>query len=95
MWGDLGPPDAIVERDFALAGEIDYMSMVDVAELSGTTYLADFYTRETDTDQWQHMGGVGAEGVDTNAIISFPRLRYVKVIITVTGDTFESGVVGY
>lgn len=41
------------------------------------------------------MGGIGAEAVDTNGMLSFTRSRYVKVIVTVTGGVFPSGVFGY
>lgn len=71
------------------------MLQVDVEELSGTSYQADVYTRESDTDGWWLIGGTGSTAVDSLAYFSFQRYRYVKVVVTTTGSDFESGVVAY
>lgn len=92
---DLSSGSYSVEHDFGGAEEVDCIMMVDAEELSDTTYQATFFTRETETDFWQDMGGVGSVAVDTNAIFSFKRFRFVKVDVTTTGSTpFESSVIG-
>lgn len=63
--------------------------------MASTSYQCDAYTRETEADGWQLMGGMGAEAADSNGMLSFVRSRYVKVIVTVTGGEFPSGVFGY
>lgn len=93
---DLSSGSYSVEHDFGEAGEVDCTMMVDAEELADTTYQATFFTRETETDFWQDMGGVGSVAVDTNAFFSFKRFRYVRVDAATTGSTpFESGVVGF
>lgn len=84
-----------VERDFGDTGLIDYRITIDVDELADTTYQADVYSRETVTDEWQLMGGMGAIAADTNGIFSFQRYRYLKLVVTVTGGEFPSGVFGH
>lgn len=69
--------------------------VVDVDELSGTSFRSDAYTRETETDSWALMGGVGSDAVDTRAQFNFKRFRYVRVIVTATGSAFAAGVTGY
>jgi hypothetical protein len=83
------------EIDFLVAGLVNYRIIIDVDELSATSYQADVYTRETDTDGWWLIGGIGAEAADTNGIFDVERYRYLKVIVTVTGGEFPSGVFGY
>jgi hypothetical protein len=79
-------------RDLGTAGQADCTVNVDVDEIASTSYRADFYTRETETDAWQLMGGLGSDAVDTNALFRFVRSRYVKTIVTITGDEISSGV---
>lgn len=92
---DLSSGTYSIERDFQIAGQVDFTVVVDVEELSSTSYQSDFYTRETESDSWQLMGGIGSDAVDTSAIFNFTRSRYVKIDVTTTGSDFESGVVGY
>ena len=72
------------------------MVVVDVEELARTSYLAQVYIKEAESDVWQLITGAGSDSVDTNALLSVQGVfRYVKVEVTTTGDVFESGVVGY
>lgn len=82
-------------RDFGVAEQVSYMVVIDVDELAATSYLANFYTRETESDSWGLMNTLSAEEADTNGYAAFVRSRYVKVEITITGGTFPSGVFGY
>lgn len=84
-----------IERDFGVPEQVETTCEVDVDELSGATYQADFYTRETETDNWQLMGGVGSNEVDTRGAFRFTRSRYVKAVVTTTGSDFPSGLVSY
>jgi hypothetical protein len=78
-----------------VAGVVPYQFTIDVDELAGTTYHAEFYTRETETDGWWSVGGLGAEAADTDGHLTMERYRYVKVVIDITGGEFPSGVIGY
>ncbi len=81
-----------IDKDFTVAGQENIQYRAEVDELSGTTYAANFYTRETDSDPLGHLGGVGAEGVDTTAIFSTFRFRYAQAVVIITGDTFPSSL---
>lgn len=68
--------------------------MADVEELADTTFHARAYVRETETDEWQELSGVGSNAVDTNASFQLEgTFRYVRIVITTTGSSeFESSV---
>lgn len=85
------------ERDLRVNEQRTYLIAIDVEEMSGTSYLAEAWARETETDSWQLWNSVGAESVDSTATMEISGVfRYAKVVVTVTGgSTFESGVVGY
>lgn len=70
------------------------MVHVDVDELADTSFQADVYTRETETDGWWLIGGTGANAVSDSATFPFQRYRYVRVIITITGSDLFAGVTG-
>lgn len=82
-------------RDFGIAEQVQYTMVIDVDELAATSYLANFYTRETDSDSWGLVNTLSAEEADTNGYAGFVRSRFVKVEITITGGSFPSGVFGY
>lgn len=92
---DLSSGSYTIEHDFGVAEQVEFTALVDVEELASTSYQCDFYTRETDADGWQLMGGVGSDAVDTNASFSFTRSRYICIVVTTTGSEFESAAVGY
>lgn len=85
------------ERDLRINEQRTYLFAIDVEEMSGTSYLAEAYARESETDSWQLWNSVGSEAVDTTAYMQISGVfRYAKVVATLTGgSTFESGVVGY
>lgn len=85
------------ERDLRTNEFRSYLIAVDVEEMSGTSYLAQAFIRETETDSWQLSTGVGSESVETTAYMNLSNtFRYVRIEVTVSGGTtFESGVVGY
>lgn len=83
------------ERDFLTTTSVRYRIIIDVDELAGTSYHAQVYTRETETDSWGLMGGLAAEAADANGVFEFDRSRYVKVEITITGGDVPNGVIGY
>lgn len=92
---DLSSGSYSSEHDFGEAGEADCTMMIDAEEMADTSYGATFLTRETVSDAWQNMGGLGSVALDTNAIFSFRRFRYVRVDVVTTGSSpFESGVIG-
>ena len=79
-----------------MVGQADCILQIDVEELSGTSYQSDVYTRETDTDAWWLIGGMGSSAVDNQGLFTFQRYRYVKVVVTTTGGSeFESGAIVY
>lgn len=82
-------------HDFGEAGQQPFTGEVSIDEMAATSVHTDWFTRETETDMWQPMGGVGAEAVDSNPSITSTRSRYVKVVVTKTGtpDT-PSGILG-
>lgn len=82
-------------KDFGVAGQADYVVNIDVDELSGASYRVDIYTRETETDGWWLIGGIGSEAVDTSSMLSLQRYRYVKTVVTTTGGDNPAGVIGY
>jgi hypothetical protein len=86
---------AVTERDFGDVGPADCRLSIDVDELSGATFRAHVYTRETDTDGWWYIGGTGSDEVDTIGHFSFQRLRYVRVEIVTTGSDLPADAVGF
>lgn len=90
---DLSAGSYTVERDYGVAGLVDRLAQVDIEELADTSFQSDFYTRETETDGWWHIGGSGSSAVDGNGFFSFQSYRYVKVVVTKTGGDSESAVV--
>lgn len=82
-------------HDFGVAEQVGFAGEIDVDELASTAYHAEFYTRETETDAWQPMGGIACDAVDTRATVRFTRSRYVKVVATVSGSELPAGTVGY
>lgn len=83
------------EHDFADTGAQECSVLIDVDELASTSFQTDVYTRETETDAWQLMGGFGCNAVDTQGGFRFERFRYVRVVVTVTGNDLIGGVMGY
>lgn len=85
------------ERDLRVNEQRDYLIAIDVEEMSGASYLAEAWARETETDSWQLWNSVGAEAVDATAYMQISgTFRYIKVAVTTTGgSSFESGVVGF
>lgn len=83
------------EKDFQAAGMVPYQIVIDVDEMSGTSYHVEVYTRETTTDAWWDIGGTGAEAAESDGTFSFERARYVKLEMTVTGGDVPNGVIGY
>jgi hypothetical protein len=83
------------DHDFADTGAQECAVVIDVDELAATSFQADVYTRETETDSWGHIGGFGADAVETQGAFRFERFRYVRVIVTVTGNDLVGGVTGY
>lgn len=93
---DLSDGSYSITRDLGSNAQRDYDVAVDVQELSSTSYLAQAFVRETETDAWQLLNGAGSEAVETALIMRLQgTFRYVKVDVTTSGGTFESGVVGY
>lgn len=94
---DLAAGTFVAERDLGTNEQRDYKIVIDVEEMSGTSYLAEAYARETETDSWALLNSVGAEAVDANAVMQISgTFRHVKIAVTVTGgSSFESGVVGF
>lgn len=83
-------------KDLGSNAQRDYVVVVDVEELASTSYLAQVYIRETESDDWQLVTGTGSDSADMNALLTVQgTFRYVKVNVTTTGDVFESGVVAY
>jgi hypothetical protein len=82
-------------KDFGVAGSVPYRIIIDVDELAGTTYQAEVYTRETETDGWWDIGGSGAEAANSDSTFTIERYRYVKLSGTFSGGTFAVGVIGY
>lgn len=97
MRADLSIGSYSITKDLGSNAQRDYLIVVDVEELSGTSYHAEVFARETETDGWgQPLIGASVEAVDTNACLQIQgTFRYVRVDVTITGDVFESGVVGY
>lgn len=94
---DLSVGSYSTTKDLGSNAARDYLISVDVEELSGTSYRVNAYARETETDSWgQPLNGVGSDAVETSCVFQIQgTFRYVKVDVTTTGDTFESGVIGY
>lgn len=92
---DLSAGTYTVEHDYGTAGLVERLLQIEVEELSATSYQCDVYTRETETDGWWHIGGTGAEAMDTNGCFGFQSYRYVKAVVTKTGGDSESAVVVY
>lgn len=96
MRADLSVGSYTITKDLGSNAQRDYMIVVDVEELASTSYLAQVYIRESESDDWQLVSGTGSDSVDMNALLTVQgTFRYVKVDVTTTGDVFESGVVGY
>lgn len=97
MRADLSVGSYSITKDLGENAQRDYAITIDVEELSGTSYRAEVRARETETDGWgDPLIGASADAVDTNAVLQIQgTFRYVKVDVITTGDTFESGVVGY
>lgn len=83
------------EKDFLVAGTVPYQIVIDVDEMAGTSYHIEVYTRETETDGWWDIGGIGAEAAESDGTFSFERTRYVRLEMTVTGGDVPNGVIGY
>lgn len=95
---DLSVGSYSIVKDLGSNAQRDYQVIIDVEELASTSYRADVFIRETETDGWgdEPVIGGGADAVDANLILQLQAtFRYVKVDVTTTGDVFESGVVGY
>ena len=83
------------DHDFADTGAQECSVIIDVDELASTSFQANVYTRETERDAWALMGGFGCNAVDTQGGFRFQRFRYVRVVVTVTGNDLVGGVTGY
>lgn len=95
MKSEFVPGTYTAERDFLVAGTVPYRIVIDVDELSGTSYHVEVYTRETEMDGWWDIGGFGAEAAEVDGTFDFERTRYVKIEMTVTGGDLPNGVIGY
>lgn len=97
MRADLSVGSYSIIKDLGENAQRDYAIIVDVEELAATSYEANVFIRETETDGWGEPSiGGGSSAVDTNLILQLQAtFRYVRVDVTTTGDVFESGVIGY
>lgn len=93
---DLSAGSYTDERDLGALEQRSLAVVVDADELSGGSFHARGYVRETEADTWQELNGSGSNEVNTRATFSLEgTFRYVKVVATVTGSDFPSGVTGY
>lgn len=94
---DLSAGSYTIEHDLGVNEQRSLTVLIDVEELADTSFHARGYVRETETDEWQELNGVGSNAVDTNASFMLEGVfRYARIVVTTTGSAeFESGIAGY